>query len=331
MTQGSFVSNLQDLIKDGQAEKFEAGSVIFEEGTSSQKMYVLLQGQVRVSKNYNKTRIPLAVLGPGEIVGELALFDETPRSASVIAITSVVALAVNTRGLQEKISPPWILPVLQVVVERLRLANQTLANLQHLNEFSKKAFKRDLGALHVLAETLRFCKTLRTFLKGKQLELADTVSADTYLPTLDEVTQTIQSDLVNGKNFLQVAKLSGLVDENENLRTESLGELIEFLEASAQRENPKLPSHSCLRLIEKMLSTHDINSANASAQVTLNVNDSAYETMPLYNEAVSGLKSLHFVIESADGSTLSAAKSELASFWVHMRFIKSFDYADISL
>jgi CRP/FNR family transcriptional regulator, cyclic AMP receptor protein len=331
MTQGSFVSNLQDLIKDGQAEKFEAGSVIFEEGTSSQKMYVLLQGQVRVSKNYNKTRIPLAVLGPGEIVGELALFDETPRSASVIAITSVVALAVNTRGLQEKISPPWILPVLQVVVERLRLANQTLANLQHLNEFSKKAFKRDLGTLHVLAETLRFCKTLRTFLKGKQLADTEAVSPESYLATLDEVAEAIQSDLVNGKNFLQVAKLSGLIDENENLRSETLGELIEFLEAYAQKENPTLPSHSCLRLIEKLISTQDITSTDSRAMITLNVNDSAYENMPLYKEALIGLKSLPFVIESANSSTLSAEKSELVSFWVHMRFIKSFDYADISL
>jgi CRP-like cAMP-binding protein len=331
MTQSSFVSNLQELIKDSQAEKFEAGSVIFEEGSSSQKMYVLLQGQVRVSKNYNKTRIPLAVLGPGEIVGELALFDETPRSASVTAISSVVALAVNTRGLQEKISPPWILPVLQVVVERLRLANQTLANLQHLNEFSKKAFKRDLGTLHVLAETLRFCKTLRTFLKGKQLEATETISPDAYLPTLDEVTQTIQSDLVNGKNFLQVAKLSGLVDENENLRWESLTELIEFLEAYAQKENPALPSHSCLRLIEKLISSQDINSIDSSAQITLNANDNTYANMPLFNEALSGLKSLPFVIVSADGSTLSAEKSALASFWVHMRFIKSFDYSDISL
>lgn len=329
MTHDSIVATLQDLIKDSQAEKFEPNATILEEGSTSKKMYVILQGQVRVFKNYKDTRIPLALLGPGELVGELALFDSTPRSASVVATTSVVALAVSTVGLQEKLSPAWILPVLRVVVERLRVANQTLANLQNLNEFSKKAFKRDPSASHVVTGTLRFCKTLKTFLKSHKQDSSDSLPESSYLKILDEVSDTLQSDLLNSKAFVRGATTSGIIDSQSQLKITLLDEIIVFLEKLASKDSLRLPSHSCLRLIEKMISDQD--QSESVKEIRISLKDNSYSSMPLYSEALADLYRVPCVFEDEKNKEIWANKSELIPFWIHMRFVKCFDYADTSL
>ncbi|MDK2123597.1 Crp/Fnr family transcriptional regulator [Parachitinimonas caeni] len=63
---------------------YNKGTIIINEGDSGTSMYMLLSGRVKVfvSDQHGKEYI-LAVLGPGEYVGELALLDDEPRTASV--------------------------------------------------------------------------------------------------------------------------------------------------------------------------------------------------------------------------------------------------------
>jgi CRP/FNR family cyclic AMP-dependent transcriptional regulator len=74
---------------------FEPGQVVFREGDSSDTCYVVRSGRARAVREHADGRtITLATFGPGDIFGELAMFEDELRSATVEAVqlTSVVAV-----------------------------------------------------------------------------------------------------------------------------------------------------------------------------------------------------------------------------------------------
>ncbi len=75
--------------------EFEPGEVVFREGDSSETCYVVREGRARAVRTHRAGRtITLASFGPGDFFGELALFEEERRSATVEAVqrTSVVGV-----------------------------------------------------------------------------------------------------------------------------------------------------------------------------------------------------------------------------------------------
>jgi CRP/FNR family transcriptional regulator len=75
--------------------EFEPGEVVFREGDSSDTCYVVREGRARAVRTHRAGRtITLATFGPGDIFGELALFEDERRSATVEAVqrTSVVGV-----------------------------------------------------------------------------------------------------------------------------------------------------------------------------------------------------------------------------------------------
>jgi CRP-like cAMP-binding protein len=74
---------------------FEPGQVVFREGDASDTCYIVREGQARAIRSHSDGRtITLASFGPGDIFGELAMFEDENRSATVEAVepTSVVAV-----------------------------------------------------------------------------------------------------------------------------------------------------------------------------------------------------------------------------------------------
>lgn len=74
---------------------FDAGQVIFREGDQSDTCYVVRCGHARAIREHGDGRtLTLAHFGPGDIFGELAMFDDERRSATVEALDDVEAIAV---------------------------------------------------------------------------------------------------------------------------------------------------------------------------------------------------------------------------------------------
>ena len=75
--------------------RFESGEVVFREGDESNTCYVVRTGQARAVREHTDGRsITLANFGPGDIFGELAMFDDERRSATVETLEPTEAIAI---------------------------------------------------------------------------------------------------------------------------------------------------------------------------------------------------------------------------------------------
>jgi CRP/FNR family transcriptional regulator len=109
---------------------FEPGQIVFREGDASDTCYVVRSGRARAIREHADGRtITLATFGPGDIFGELAMFEDELRSATVEAVqdTSVVAvLGPDMRRLMVE-HPEISMRLVVALGRRLRETNDRLA------------------------------------------------------------------------------------------------------------------------------------------------------------------------------------------------------------
>jgi len=123
-------SDLQRVAEVAVPRRFDRQEVIFREGDDSDTCYIVRTGQARAIREHPDGRtITLARFGPGDIFGELAMFDDEKRSATVELVedTEVIGiLGTDMRRLMRE--HPDIAPKLVISLgRRLRVANERLA------------------------------------------------------------------------------------------------------------------------------------------------------------------------------------------------------------
>jgi CRP-like cAMP-binding protein len=109
---------------------FAAGDVVFREGDDSDTCYVVQSGHARVLREHADGRqITLATFGPGDIFGELAMFDDERRSATVEAIDDLEVIGILGPDMRRLMREhPDIAVQLSIALgRRLRAANERLA------------------------------------------------------------------------------------------------------------------------------------------------------------------------------------------------------------
>ena len=72
---------------------YEPDEIIFEEGDQGHGVFIIISGKVRVDPCHKLLKTANLEFGPGELVGELTLFDEGPRTATVMALERTVTVA----------------------------------------------------------------------------------------------------------------------------------------------------------------------------------------------------------------------------------------------
>jgi CRP/FNR family cyclic AMP-dependent transcriptional regulator len=108
------------------------GEIIFQEGEPGDRMYVILEGKVKLGQSSNDGRESLlAILGPGEMFGELSLFDPGQRTSTATALTDAVILALSNEQLRPWLAgrPEVAAALLQALARRLRRTNEAMADL----------------------------------------------------------------------------------------------------------------------------------------------------------------------------------------------------------
>ena len=108
---------------------FSAQTVIFREGDDSDTCYVVRNGHARaVRENADGRTITLAHFGPGDIFGELAMFDDEKRSATIEALDALDALAILGADMRRLLRehPEIAVKLVIALGRRLRAANERL-------------------------------------------------------------------------------------------------------------------------------------------------------------------------------------------------------------
>lgn len=109
-----------------------AGQYLFREGDASDACYVVKSGRIAITKTKGNNEIELAELKNGQMFGEMAFFDNKPRSASAKAKTdaTVICLPFAALSAQFKSMPEWLKAMIKTINDHLRDANMRIKNLE---------------------------------------------------------------------------------------------------------------------------------------------------------------------------------------------------------
>ena len=114
------------------AEKLSKGKVLFREGQEGDRLYVVVQGKIKLGTTSGDGRENLlGIFGPGQMFGELSLFDPKPRTATATAVTDsrLVSLAYDAVIGLVTSHPQTSLEVLRRLAQRLRESNEIVSDL----------------------------------------------------------------------------------------------------------------------------------------------------------------------------------------------------------
>jgi CRP/FNR family transcriptional regulator len=123
-------TRLQDMVT---IRRFEAGTTILRQGSSAVALYLILDGQVEVTRTPDDggAAVALATLKQGDVFGEMALLDDDTRSSSVTALEPTrCALLPRWELIQElRRQPELALELLRILARRIRILDEKLSVL----------------------------------------------------------------------------------------------------------------------------------------------------------------------------------------------------------
>ncbi len=117
---------LRHIATSCQERKYAAGSVLMQQGSTGAGLFVITEGHVRITKEVDPDRaeVNIATAGAGDVLGEMALLDDLPRSATVTAVDDVTALLLPIWDFRSAVrnNPEIALKLLMTLTRRLRKA-----------------------------------------------------------------------------------------------------------------------------------------------------------------------------------------------------------------
>jgi len=213
----------------GGVRKVTQGEFLFKEGDLPDAMYVIKSGRFDVFKSKGSSEIKLAELGPGAMVGEMAFFDNKPRSASVRASKDGEAIILPYKSLHVQFSqfPEWTKAIMRTVNEHLRKANQRIKELEKSSGDDEMLFTPHIT--NKLISILAFV----AFKYGQKNEIGFEINSSTLrkytIQIFQEATHKM-TKLTEELRDLGLLKIEKIGDGNQKLTLLNIQFLFEFVE-----------------------------------------------------------------------------------------------------
>ncbi|MCL4768212.1 MAG: cyclic nucleotide-binding domain-containing protein [Hyphomicrobiaceae bacterium] len=123
------VSKLKLMAFAGQRITYRKDEVLFDQGAASDAVYIVLEGEVDVVRSGGAGDVLLARLGETELIGEMGVLCDKPRTARIVAHTDVQALRIDKMTFNHIVQqvPQLAMAIIRELSERLENVNERLA------------------------------------------------------------------------------------------------------------------------------------------------------------------------------------------------------------
>ncbi len=120
------------MTNGGLGRIYQDGETIIAQGDLGDSMYVIQEGEVEVISRSGSKEVRLAVRGPGEFIGEMAIFEKEARSADVRALGQARVLTVDKKNLMSRIhdDPSLAFRLIKTLSSRVRQLSDEVAQLR---------------------------------------------------------------------------------------------------------------------------------------------------------------------------------------------------------
>ena len=145
---------LDNLASLAVSKEYPKGSQVFGQGEPGDAMYIILSGRVRVVLyGENGKDITLSFFNEGDFFGEMALLENLPRTATVIAreVTHLLVLNIGSFLIKLKRDPTFAFNLMQKMSKRIRILNKKILKLSNMD-------KGDFSGIEFTIEKSEFLK-----------------------------------------------------------------------------------------------------------------------------------------------------------------------------
>ena len=215
---GIKLPEIEELIANSQVRTYTAGTVLCRENAIEDRFYMILEGEVEVTKNINNSEARLLkTLSPGDFFGEMALIHNAPRAATVTAKTELTTLELDKAGFDRVLhnSTSIAMAMVSEISNRLR-ANDEMAvedlrlRAAELATAYQKLAEQEMARREFLSNIAHELRTPLMIATGfLQMLQRGMVTGDLLKNGIDTVARNVQqiATLVNDILFLQEMEL----------------------------------------------------------------------------------------------------------------------------
>jgi len=247
----------------------KTGEILFHDGDPAESLFIIQKGQIRLFKPKGKGFIEIGVLRAGEVIGEMAYFDEDgsgkKRSCSASALTGVEIVEISFLAFGKTMQSlnPWFKTIINTLATRLRKTN---TRIKELEDNQTASYGKNVGTYEFMKpiEVMRILGTLFLVFKAHGEVKGQALSVNRKSLTLytSDMYQIMESKLESILTLLVSLKLMEIQEDEDKLPNLILMRNIEvirqvFIFYNSERHLPddkKMRiSDKCELIISKMI------------------------------------------------------------------------------
>ncbi len=318
----------------------KSGQVLFREGDASDGMYLVRKGEILVYLEKGDSEVKLAKVTAGAMIGEMALFDKKPRSASAKATTDTEVTKIGNDDFNKimKQIPKWFVTLMVSLSTRLRETNERLQGIEIKVKGGAKPLEnviKVVGVLHLVwhKDGTKDAKDSKLWLLDREpaeVEISQTLGIERELVT-NVISACIKAGLIQAKP--NAYKKDVLNMANRSVIEKFLAFCHTFIKANPGRKSLSDSSMILLDMLREMAEESAYEAVTISFDEAVVEGDRRSLDSTNWKEDIKSFKNLgegFSLTKVSDGVGFKIEKKSFPRLLSHYRVLHNLDKAGVS-